>query len=84
VSDITENMEVVRDRKFQFASGQSNELTKQLTFLLDVPDYVKREARTMQRRVKAMYNWERQVKRYEELYERVLHSRVALLATKEA
>jgi len=38
----------------------------------------------MQRRVKAMYAWERLIKRYENLYEQVVNHKAFSLAPKKA
>ena len=84
VSNIKENIEVVRDRKFQFKKTNTRDLKKRLEFLLEAPDFVKAEGRSMQNSVKTTYAWERLVKRYEELYHRVVQNKKYALAEKRA
>lgn len=70
-SDIPENLEVMRDVGYPFASGDTKDLAKKLDFLLTHPEIVKQYKEKGRDHVHVNYNWETITKNTIEVYKYV-------------
>lgn len=70
VSDIHENTEVVEDKALIFKKGDVNDLRKQLTWLLNNPDAVRRMGEESADFICGKYNWEDVTERTLALYKK--------------
>ncbi len=71
VSDIRENTEVVEDKALTFKKGDVKDLRRQLMYLLDNPDVVRRMGEESADFICAKYDWEDVTERTIRLYEHV-------------
>lgn len=70
VSDIRENTEVVEDKAFTFKKGDVKDLRRQLAYLLEHPDEVRRMGAESADFICGKYNWEDVTKQTLALYRR--------------
>lgn len=68
VSDIPENMEVVEDCAVSFESRNTDDLTRQLQYLIENPSMVDSVADRCRRHAEAHYSWNRIVEATEAVY----------------
>lgn len=74
VSDIPENVEVIKDYGYTFRSKDINDLYEKLKFLIDNPDAVKSVKEQAKRHVLEHYTWDKIALQFEELYQQLLDS----------
>jgi glycosyltransferase involved in cell wall biosynthesis len=70
VSDICENTEVTEDKAFQFAKGDVKDLRRQLVYLLEHPDEVRKYADESSDFICGKYNWDEVVEETLSCYHR--------------
>ena len=70
-SDIPENKDVLDKHTVYFQSGNAQDLAKKMQWALEHPDLMTRYAANAQAWVKSRHSWERMVKEYEALYEKI-------------
>ncbi len=73
VSDIPENMEVVKDKAFSFEKGNTESLIKKLEYMEQISrDEWMQKSRDIQKHVEANFGWNDVVDKTLNLYERIL------------
>ncbi|MCL6582719.1 MAG: glycosyltransferase family 4 protein [bacterium] len=70
-SDIPENKDILDKHAVYFQSGNAEDLARKMRWALDHPDLMNSYAKGAQAWVKSHYSWERMVKGYETLYEKI-------------
>jgi glycosyltransferase involved in cell wall biosynthesis len=70
VSDICENTEVTEDKAFRFAKGDVKDLRRQLVYMLEHPDEVRKYAAESSDFICGKYNWDEVVEETLSCYHR--------------
>ena len=68
VSDVPENLEVVRDAGYSFQNGNRDALVQQMQWLLDQPDQVQAMRARAQIRAAGLMDWQQVAKATQKLY----------------
>jgi glycosyltransferase involved in cell wall biosynthesis len=73
VSDIEENLDVIKDYGFSFKVRNVNDLKKKLEYLIKNPNITNKKGKQCKGLVKTEYQWENIAKQTLKVYKEVLH-----------